>query len=103
MAKHRGRRVTGVSTANPRRIMKKVARARAHPSLYYSDGLKDESMKKQDYVLHLYYLVLYCNSQKEKTIATLEQRPNSNFIICNANNYASKTKLSPGPPLKARS
>ncbi len=41
MAKHRGRKSAGVNVANPRRIMKKVARASSH----CSDGLKDESMK----------------------------------------------------------
>ncbi len=45
MAKYRGRKIAGVSTANPRHIMKKVARARAYASLHCSDGLKDESMK----------------------------------------------------------
>ncbi len=39
------RKIAGVSIANPRRIMKKVARARAYASLHCSDGLKDESMK----------------------------------------------------------
>ncbi len=45
MAKYRGRKIAGVSIANPRLIMKKVARARAYASLHCSDGLKDESMK----------------------------------------------------------
>ncbi len=45
MAKYRGRKIAGVSIANPRRIMKKVARARAYASLHCSGGLKDESMK----------------------------------------------------------
>ncbi len=45
MAKYRGRNIAGVSIANPRRIMKKVARARVYVSLHCSDGLKDESMK----------------------------------------------------------
>ncbi len=45
MAKYRGRKIAGVSIANPRRIMKKVARARAFASFHGSDGLKDESMK----------------------------------------------------------
>ncbi len=38
MAKYRGRKIAGVSIANPRRIMKKVARARAYASLHCSDG-----------------------------------------------------------------
>ncbi len=45
MAKYRGRKIAGVSIANPRRITKKEARARAYVSLHGSDGLKDESMK----------------------------------------------------------
>ncbi len=45
MAKYRGRKIAGVSIANPRRIMKKVAWARAYASLHCSDGLKDELMK----------------------------------------------------------
>ncbi len=45
MAKHRGRKIAGVSIANPRHIMKKVARAQVYASLHCSNGLKDESMK----------------------------------------------------------
>ncbi len=45
MAKHRSRKIAGVSIANLRRIMKKVAWARAYVSLHCRDGLKDESMK----------------------------------------------------------
>ncbi len=45
MAKHRGQKIAGVSIANPRRIVKKVARVRAFASLHCSDGLKDDSMK----------------------------------------------------------
>ncbi len=44
MAKYGGRKIAGDSIANPRRIMKKVARARAYASLHCSDGLKDESI-----------------------------------------------------------
>ncbi len=43
MAKFRDRKIAGVSIVNPRRTMKKVARA--YTSLHYSDGLKDASMK----------------------------------------------------------
>ncbi len=43
MAKYRDRKIAGVSIANPRRTMKKVARA--YTSLHYSDGLKDESTR----------------------------------------------------------
>ncbi len=45
MAKYRGRKFAGVSIANPRRIIKNVAQARAYASLHFSDGLKEESMK----------------------------------------------------------
>ncbi len=45
MVKYIRRKIAGVSIANPRRIMKKVARARAYPSLHCSDGVKDKSMK----------------------------------------------------------
>ncbi len=41
MAKYRGRKIAGVSIANPRRVVKKVARARAYPSFHCSDDLKD--------------------------------------------------------------
>ncbi len=42
MVKYKGRNIAGVSIENPRRIMKKVARARAFPLLYCSYGLKDD-------------------------------------------------------------
>ncbi len=45
MANNRGRKVAGVSIANPGRIRKKVARAREYSSLHCSDDLKDEAMK----------------------------------------------------------
>ncbi len=37
MAKFRGRKIASVSITNPRRIMKKVARARAYASLHCRD------------------------------------------------------------------
>ncbi len=45
MAKYRGRQMACVTYANPRRIMKKVVRARAYFNIHCSDGLTDESMK----------------------------------------------------------
>ncbi len=39
------RNIAGISIANPRRLMKKVARACAYPSFRCNDSLNDESMK----------------------------------------------------------
>ncbi len=66
MAKYRGRQIAGVSIANPRCIMKKVARARAYASLHCRDGLKDESMKTPRSKVHIYTFILF---------RLLEERP----------------------------